>query len=140
MHYFSYSQKNQENKEVIICFLALFSTSLLTLVISFLFFLIIPILRDLRYYLIVVLTCISVIISDEYLYTCPSAICRSSLEKCFFKWSAHFLLSWFAFCCCWFALFTMPYSFQCTGLLLPWLNLLLVILSFLLQLQIRLFS
>ena len=34
MHYFSYSQKNQENKEVIICFLALFSTSLLTLVIS----------------------------------------------------------------------------------------------------------
>ena len=38
MHYFSYSQENQENKEVIICFLALFSTSLLTLVISFSFF------------------------------------------------------------------------------------------------------
>ena len=39
MHYFSYSQENQENKEVIICFLALFSASLLTLVISFFFFL-----------------------------------------------------------------------------------------------------
>ena len=80
------------------------------------------------------------IISDEYLYMCSSAIGMSSLEKCFFKWSAQFLISWFAFCCCWLALFTIPYSSQCTGLLLPWLNLLLVILSFLLQLQIRLFS
>ena len=59
------------------------------------------ILTRMRWCLIVVLICISLVASDtEHLFICLWALCMSSLKKCLFKAFAHFLIAFFVFLEC----------------------------------------